>query len=600
MSLDLTLPQFQDYLKSNQWQSDPESFIEIVKAFRSKRNTYTSPFFKRKANVALKEAGEYINALRNAGFNLNNSKNSSISSNSSNSSNSNTNSGSNSNVSPETLAKIAALSPTKANSGLDIFREGAIVTLTGGRKMMVHKRGVNKQPLGIWLINEDGSLPTLNNGSKGPDLYGLNTITAVNGVLFNASAYPESAELSITPEMCGTLSNEWIEEWVADHFSGLATGYSYGTRSEDIHPTFNKRFEIKGTMGDGTCLLHAFLTDVSPTYRSLNRAGKGVVGQAFRRDIYQYLFPSKKEVIVDPRDLPFTKGIAVRKGKDAKGNPRIYTLARDYIGKTDGYLYSEDMKMLAKCFNIRIIALNPDEIESQRIQLIGEVNPKELKAEYDAEVAAGSPLTRYIFIYAYPGHYESGKLKGAEQYIFTYPELRDVINAAAGETVSLNNQIKALFKEGTKVILKDGRKMTVAEDEIRWESRDISPTESVLDPVGIWLKTKITGPKGELFMLDEIAEVKGAPFNSSKFKPPKPSRSAYTRKVSVSSSSNNNVSPATLKRRIQTLKVKLHKLKRSISNSTSSNTIKKSKKNNKSKKPSMTVRRQQSTSSSSN
>jgi hypothetical protein len=642
---DLTLPEFQAYLKSNKWRKEPNTFLKIVEAFRVKRNRYRTQAFRDRANVALEEADEYIAALRNVGYsmsnnnnninnnnnynnnnnNYNNNNNNNNNSNNNNSNRSNNNSNrsnnnsnyrnNNSEISPETLAKLAKLSPAKVssnNSGSSsdlntIFKVGAIVTLKGefGRKMMVHKRGVNLKPQGVWLINEDGTSLTLNNGTKGPDLYGLDTIAAVNDIPFTApytpeeSYSPESPERAITPAMCGTLTPEWIEQWVIDNYSGQPTGPSYGTRSQDIHPTFNTRFEIKGTMGDGTCLIHAFLTDVSPTYRSLTKTGKGVVGQAFRREVYQYLYPRKKDVVVDPRDFTYTSGISTRKGKDAKGNPRTYALARDYIGKTNGYLYNEDIEKLAKCFNIRIIALNPTLPENSRIQLIGSVNPKELKEEYDTEVAAGAPLTRYIFIYANPGHYESGKLKGAEEYIFTYPDLIDVINAAEGDVVTLSN-IREFFTEGTDVTLKDGRKMVVAADEIRWESRDISPTESVLDPVGVWLKTETTGPKGELFILDEIAEVKGVAFNSSKYKPRSASSSSSSsasvrrtrRKVSLSS--NSNVSPATLRRRLKTLKAQLRSLQRgSISSSSSTNKKKKGAKS----KPSITYRKRRSSSS---
>ena len=107
---------------------------------------------------------------------------------------------------------------------------------------------------------------------------------------------------------------------------------------------------------------------------------------------------------MDRRDLRFTSGIHTREGRGAKGNKIIFAKARDYVGETDGYLYNEDIAMLAKCFNIRIIALNPTLPLDSRIQLTGGEDPKELKAEYDAEVKAKAPLTRYIFIYANPGH----------------------------------------------------------------------------------------------------------------------------------------------------------------------------------------------------
>jgi len=59
--------------------------------------------------------------------------------------------------------------------------EGRTVTLRGNRKMKVHKNGVNKDLLAVWLVNEDGTLPTLNNKTQGPELYSLDTIGGVAG-----------------------------------------------------------------------------------------------------------------------------------------------------------------------------------------------------------------------------------------------------------------------------------------------------------------------------------------------------------------------------------------------------------------------------------
>ena len=75
------------------------------------------------------------------------------------------------------------------------YKNGAIVTLKGnnklkGRKMMVHPRGYDKDLNAVWLVNEDGTLPTLNNGTKGPELYDLDAIYAVNDrTIGNARKY---------------------------------------------------------------------------------------------------------------------------------------------------------------------------------------------------------------------------------------------------------------------------------------------------------------------------------------------------------------------------------------------------------------------------
>jgi len=84
------------------------------------------------------------------------------------------------------------------------------------------------------------------------------------------------------------------------------------------------------TIGDGTCLIHAFLISTSPTYRQVNGEMKGIIGRYFRKKLYDELLES------DP---------TLESNKTVK------------ILNTNNYLTDEHIDFLMKRFDINILTI---------------------------------------------------------------------------------------------------------------------------------------------------------------------------------------------------------------------------------------------------
>jgi len=327
----------------------------------------------------------------------------------------------------------------------------------------------------------------------------------------------------VTPASCSKLRPEFAEQWIAGLAGSLAVEIARHrrdaprtTRKEAIHAAFNRDFEIKLTEGDGTCLIHAFLTDISPSYRSLPRTVQRIAGQAFRRQVYAFLHPADAEMKLEQEDYD---GFAVRTPStharivDVDGNHELRAKARAYIRDTDGYLYDTDVAHLQECFGIRILLITKSAIKHDRIRLIGEVSPADLLKEYNTEVAANIPAdkyTKYIMIFVRPGHYEGVKRNGSEQYIFSYPEVRDIIQAAVGQTTMLSDDLKLLFRRNALVKLVNG-KTVLATGVHKWWPLSVPPYEPT-----ILRDIMVVDAKGVEHMvgITEVIAVNDVPFDS--------------------------------------------------------------------------------------
>jgi hypothetical protein len=194
------------------------------------------------------------------------------------------------------------------------------------------------------------------------------------------------------------------------------------------------------------------------------------------------------------------------------GAPVYYVKARAYIRDTDGYLYdTPDIDNLQECFGVRIIITKSDG-RIGHIRLKGEVGPVDLQREYEGEVAANIPAdkyTQYIMIFQTPGHYEAVKRRGAEQYIFTYPEVRDVLLGTVDEEVELDAGIKARLHPGAALMLVGDRAAIVHADGVRQLFHPFPDAPAT--PVGVYIE----GEAGEEFVsLSEVLMADGEPFNS--------------------------------------------------------------------------------------
>ena len=355
----------------------------------------------------------------------------------------------------------------------------------------------------------------------------------------------------ILPASCGRMTPEFIERWVADNYSHLPRGDPYGPRREEIHPAFNSEFEIKNTVGDGTCLLHSFLTDISPTYRSLTKAGKETVGAAFRKHIYAMLYPPDERMpIQEPdylrfRSRPSIDARVIEREENEFVNDEFEdemydALARAYIRDTAGYLYDDDIQKLRNCFKVRIIIVTQNPDRDYDIFRLGPSSPEELAAEFAAEQEANveNGYTRYIMIYQEGIHFEAVRRRGTDQYIFIYPEVQAILEASRGTATATRARLIELFAPGTPVIARIGegrvKKFVVAADGVYFAREfggPVAPVEAVyLEPVN-----HSTPP--QLYPVESILSVNGAGFRISDYQPVEMPPSPEGRRVSPASTS---------------------------------------------------------------
>ena len=328
----------------------------------------------------------------------------------------------------------------------------------------------------------------------------------------------------VSPASCSKLNQAFVDNWMAGIAGSLAVEIARhrrdpprGIRNESVHPAFNRDFVVKQTEGDGTCLIHAFLTDMSPVYRGLPRTVQGIVGRAFRKQVYAFLFPADAEMKLEQEDYDhFAEPEPSTHAREVvmdDGNVELRANARAYIRDTNGYLYDTDVAHLQECFGVRILLITKSDVAHDRIRLIGEVNPDDLAREYATEQAANIPAdkyTKYMLIFVRPGHYEGIKHRTRDQYLFGYPDVRDVIQAAVGQGVVIDTGLKERLVPGTVVTLADGRVVAVHESGVRgW----FPPFEdAAYVPVGVYVDVGEAEPY--LADLTEIVAIGEEPFDS--------------------------------------------------------------------------------------
>ena len=495
------------YIKSNLWQNDPDELYAKIRAVKRRRKTLKRLSNMAKYNAVIKEATDLIPVLKEAGFNspntLSSSSNSSVEAlkplrtvkakSRLVSANSNTNENA-----LNALNSIAGLSPPKAAPKVAVAAPKVAPKVVIAAPKVAPKAAAKAAAAAA----EDAAEEALEDA---------------------AERFPSPP---INPASCNKLRLAFVDAWVASITEFLAAeiaavraladpGAPRGTRNEDVHPAFNRDFQVKLTEGDGTCLIHAFLTDVSPTYRSLpTRFVQGVVGRAFRKRVYAQLRPHDEEMLVSAGDYATARANPSTRARTAVegGAPVYYVNARAYIRDTDGFLYdAPDIENLQECFGVRIIITKSDG-RIGHIRLKGDVGPVDLRREYDGEVAANIPAdkyTPYIMIFQTPGHYEAVKRRGAEQYIFTYPEVRDVLEGAVEAEAVVDADIKARLRPGAVLSLVGDRVAVVHADGVRQLFHPFPDAPAT--PVGVYIE----GAAGEeLVSLTEILMVDGEPFNS--------------------------------------------------------------------------------------
>ena len=545
---------FEAYLDSRRWESDTDGFIHEYCEYSKKQKSLGSEEFRLAAGRLLTRALGYFDELRAAGKEIPDMKTgapcekskaapkpkpvatASRKKGKSPSPPPANNNGSD--VSPGTLALIAAAEEAEK------AEKAKKTAKTPGRPLPPPPSSPPppsaKKTLPPPSAKKPGPPPSLPPPSaKKPGLSPAAAAAAAAVAPAPLGAMPRAgaavaAVPGVTPASCGRMTPEFIERWVADNYSHLPRGDPYGPRREEIHPAFNSEFEIKENAGGGTCLIHAFLTDLSPTYRAMTHAAKVTVGAAFRKHIYAMLYPSDERMRIQEPDYlrfhtrPSIDARVIEREEngyvnEAEFEGELYdALARAYIRDTTGYLYDDDIQKLRNCFKVRIIIVTQNPDRDYDIFRLGPSSPEELAAEFAAEQEANveNGYTRYIMIYQEGVHFEAVRRRGTDQYIFIYPEVQAILEASRGTATAIRARLIELFAPGTPVIARIGegrvKKLVVAADGVRYAREfggPVAPVEAVyLEPAN-----HSTPPV--LYPVESILSVAGAGFRISDYQP---------------------------------------------------------------------------------
>ena len=300
--------------------------------------------------------------------------------------------------------------------------------------------------------------------------------------------------IGITDASCGTLPLDFIDNWVDKQIS---IHEMYETRELPTDKLEN--YKIVNNAGDGSCLIHAFLTAMSEQYRNRSNIDKANIGRLFRQDIYANLFTDTEQMIIEDADYTkiIKKGIflpdsVTKVGSAWKVPAKKYI---GYVGTNHGYLYDTDADKLSKCFNMNIIILvegDDDEVNFQNSR------------HYDY----GSDNT--IILYQSGAHFET-VFKDGGQYTFSGEDINTLTELMV-RSVNNMNIWRLKYPDGTEYSYKNsaGIEKTGTITGIRWG--DIETPNSV----------KVKGLKGPI-AIDKLPKldrpyIKGNTYTNKKTK----------------------------------------------------------------------------------
>ena len=269
----------------------------------------------------------------------------------------------------------------------------------------------------------------------------------------------------VRPGYCGKLSPEFVDDWMEaakifvdddeeESYSMYKYKFTTNVKAANGSITVNElpdKFIRTDNAADGTCLIHAFLTAVSPVYRSLSLDNKGILGRAFRQKVYAKLFSDSTTIKIVKEDFNKVSrhvnlGNRIIKGLGSEDDHIVP--ARKYIeyvgavnrGGSHGYLYDFDAKKLAQCFNVNIVIVL-DNIMNIRFE------------EDDSKEGKKKP---YIFIHQAGAHFTTIHKK--DKYIFTYDEVQPVrewVDAARDKDKTVfSSKDRKDYAEGSLVLYK--------------------------------------------------------------------------------------------------------------------------------------------------
>jgi len=251
---------------------------------------------------------------------------------------------------------------------------------------------------------------------------------------------PHNPHEPITPAHCGHLDIGFIDDWIAGavralRIRGPPEDMPVRERVSFREIGIAQKYDHVDNSADGTCLIHAFLTAVSAFYRNLSNVNKGILGRAFRRNIYARLWsPDARFNVVAsdynavPKRLHLGRRRQVvilpggtRRFGDHNVPRRRYT---EYVGgigegRHHGYLYDSDAQKLAQCFNVNILMVPADTI---------------LNIRYLEDDSAAGRAKPNIIIRQAGQHFTTLHL--GEQFIFSREEILPIVDGVAAVRVA--------------------------------------------------------------------------------------------------------------------------------------------------------------------
>ena len=197
-----------------------------------------------------------------------------------------------------------------------------------------------------------------------------------------------------TPGLRGVPDIDDINRWILAARTRLGIAPTTDPKIETEYPIdlapygINETWGMTDNMGEGSCLIHAFLMAASANYRSqlVSNRQRGILGRAFRQKVYAEMFSDDDRKIVRPTDYDYIIDRIFVDGQLVNGEYSV--LARKYIeyvggveqGVLHAFLDDKDAKKLAIWFNINIVLLSRNPLNlryyrfnEERREVLGEV-----------------------------------------------------------------------------------------------------------------------------------------------------------------------------------------------------------------------------------
>ena len=165
------------------------------------------------------------------------------------------------------------------------------------------------------------------------------------------SALPQGVSLDTIDDWISTYFSTWLEEEEQEVKDDTKSYPLEELQSLPQYAPMQEKISKSGwytakTIGDGTCLVHAFLQCVSSTYRRLPQKSRSLVGQWFRRSVLSPLY-IPNELTDEDKKKKF-------KVEDYKKEVKKY----QQIQNVNAWLEQDDLQKFVNVYKINVVVIN--------------------------------------------------------------------------------------------------------------------------------------------------------------------------------------------------------------------------------------------------